>query len=263
MFNRYPRITIGVLSAVLFTIIAGCGSGITMKAYNTAEEQYSKSMDAYRGKNYLKAIDGFQKVVYNFSGAQMVDSAQYYLAMSYYQDKDFFLAASEFERLVNNYPGSPYVDDAQYMSGLCYFKSSPKHYGLDQVELFKALEMLHDFVTDYPQSELIPDAKETIKQGRARLANKQYDSGRMYHRLGYYTSARIYFQSVIDDFTDSEFAPQSLYYLAEIEQKTENLVEAKTKLKNFLIIYPEHKFAEKAKDKINEIEKKLAETETN
>ncbi len=234
-----------------------------MKNYGTAEEQFSKSMEEFQKKHYIKAIDGFQKVVYNYSGAAMVDSAQYYMAMAYYQDKEYFLAAAEFERLANNYPGSHFVDDAQYMSGLCYFKSSPKHYGLDQDELFKALEMLNDFVTDYPGSDLAGDARETIKLGRERLAKKQFESGKMYFRLAYYQSAQIYFQSVIDDFTDSEFSAPSLYYLGEIEFKQGQLETARTKYNNFLIIYPEHELAAKAKDKIDKINEEFAKTEGN
>lgn len=263
MFKSYCRESLIVITLLLLTVLAGCGSGITMKNYNSAEEQFTQSMIAYKDHNYLKAIDGFQKVVYNFSGSSLVDSAQYYMAMAYYQDKEYFLAASEFERLIGNYPGSPFVDDAQYMSGLCYFKSSPEHYGLDQEDLYKSIEMLSDFITDYPTSELVADARETIRLGRERLAHKKYENGCMYYRLSNYESAKIYFQSVIDDFTDSEYAGKALYYLAEIEYKTDNFAEAKAKFNNFLVVYPDHELAGKARDKIAEIEKKFAENEAN
>lgn len=263
MYKSYRRIQWTVATVLGLIFLAGCGSGITMKNYNTVEEQFGHSMDAYQAHHYLKAIDGFQKVVYNFSGASMVDSAQYYMAMSYYQNKEYFLAASEFERLVNNYPGSQFVDDAQYMSGLCYFKSAPKHYGLDQEELVKAIDMLQDFVTDHPSSELVADAKETIHLGQERLAHKRFENGRMYFRLGNYKSAKIYFQGVIDDYTTTDYAGRALYYLADIEYKLKNFEEARQKFQNFLVIYPEHELAEKARKKIVEIDKKFAKTENN
>ncbi len=235
-----------------------------MKNYATAEEQYREAYKEFQKKHYVKAIDGFQKVVYSFSGSPMVDSAQYYLAMSYYLDKEYYLAAAEFERVVNNYPGSDFVDDSQYMAGLCYFKSSPKNSGLDQDELTRALEALNDFVTDYPESELVDDARETIKVGMDRLAKKRYQNGRMYFRLGYYKSAGIYFQSVIDEHTDSNWGAQSLYYLAEIELKRKNYSDAKEKFNNFLVVYPEHELTQKAQKKLAEAEEKIAKsTETN
>lgn len=263
MRKCYRRVTLTVITVLGLIYIAGCGSGITMKNYNTAEEQFAHSMEAYQSRHYLKAIDGFQKVVYNFSGASIVDSAQYYMAMAYYQDKEYFLAASEFERLVNNYPGSQFVDDAQYMSGLCYFKSSPKHYGLDQEELLKAIDLLNDFITDNPSSELVPDARETIRLGQERLARKEFESGRMYFRLSNYPSAKIYFQAVIDEYTATEYAGRSLFYLADIEYKTKKYDDAKQKFQSFLVIYPEHELAEKARNKIAEIDKKFAKAENN
>lgn len=259
MYKFDRKIITGIFGVLLTIIIlAGCG-GVTMKNYATSEEQYREAYKEFQNKHYVKAIDGFQKVVYNFSGSPMVDSAQYYLAMAYYLDKEYFLAAAEFERVVNNYPGSDFVDDSQYMAGLCYFKSAPKNSSLDQVELTRALEVLNDFVTDYPGSELVDDARETIKLGMDRLARKSYENGRMYFRLGYYKSAQIYFQSVIDDHTDSDWAAQALYYLAEIELKKENYSDAKEKFNNFLIVYPEHDLTEKAQNKLAEAEEKIAE----
>jgi len=244
-------------AVLIVALIAGC-SGVTMKNYPTAEEQYQQSLKEFQKKHYIKAIDGFQKVVYNFSGASMVDSAQYYIAMSQFKQREYYLAAAEFERLVNTYPGSSFVDEAQYMSGLCYFKSAPGNYGLDQTELTKAIGTLEDFITDYPESDAAPEARATIDLARDRLARKHYESGRMYYRLGYYKSASIYFQTVIDDYTDTEWAARSFYYMAEIELKEKHYQDAQTKFNHFLVVYGDHEYAKKAKDKLAEIDKHLA-----
>jgi outer membrane protein assembly factor BamD len=250
------------LALAAISVIVGCG-GITMKNYPTAELQYRNALKEYQKEHYLKAIDGFQKVIYNFSGASMVDSAQYYLAMAYYQQKDYYLAAAEFERLVGTYPGSPFVDDGKYMAGLCYFKASPDHYGLDQDELYRAIDALTDFVTDNPESDLVDDAEATIRAADNRLAHKRYSSGRMYFRLGYYKAAEIYFQTVIDDFTDTEWGARALYYMGELRYKQGSYDAARSTLDNFLVVYPEHDYVPKAIKMLAEIEKKIAETAKN
>lgn len=263
ILKRRLRILSGAgLLPVLLLATIGCG-GVTMKNYPTAELQYQKAMDEYGKEHYLKAIDGFQKVIYNFSGASMVDSAQYYLAMAYYQQEDYYLAAAEFDRLVGTYPGSPFVDDGKYMAGLCYYKAAPNHYGLDQEELYRAIDALTDFVTDNPESELADDATTTIKHAKDRLAHKRYSSGRMYFRLGYYDAAEIYFQTVIDEYTDTEWAPKALYYMGELRYKQKNYTEARSTLDNFLVIYPEHEYTEKAKKILAKIDSKVAETAEN
>ncbi len=257
--NNYVKSII--VSFVVLILLIGCG-GITMKNFGTAEEQYRAAFKEYQKNHYLKAIDGFQKVIYNFSGSSMVDSAQYFLAMSYYEQKDFFLAAAEFERLVNNYPGSPFVDNGQYMTGLCYYKSSPENQGLDQDELTRAIQALQDFVIDNPESELADDARAAILEANERLARKRYDNGRIYLRLSYYDAAQIYFQAVIDEHTSSDWAAKSLFYLGEIDYKQKNYQEAKTRFDNFLIVYPDHEFTEKATSMLAKIEKNLAEVST-
>jgi outer membrane protein assembly factor BamD len=250
-----------ILAATVFSII-GC-SNATMKTYGTAEEQYEAARREFKEENYLTAIDGFKKVIFNFSGAAMIDSAQFYLGMAYYNQGDYLLAANEFERLVNNYPASPFVDDSQYMMGVCYYKSTPKKYGLDQQELQDAIRSLTDFVTDYPESEYVDDAKATIKEAEERLAHKRYESGRLYYRLGYYKASTIYFQKVIDDYTGTEWAARALFYLAETDLKEDHYSEAKKRFENFLTIYPNHEYADKAREKVEKLEKIVADSVAN
>lgn len=251
-----PRILVTI---TLISLLAGCG-GITMKLYDSAGEQFKKSLGEYDKSHYLKAIDGFEKVVFNFSGASMVDSAQYYLAMSHYRMKDYYMAASEFERLVTYYPGSPFVDDAQYMMGFCHFRAAPGHYGLDQSELILAIEAFEDFETDYPESDLAGEAGDNRRTALARLARKKYESGRIYFRLGYYKSANIYFQMVLDEFTDSEWAARALYYQGEIEFKEKRFQEAQQKFNNFILVFPDHDYAKKAEKMLSKIDGNLADS---
>ncbi len=250
---------IGLLTAGLMAGLMGCGS-TSPKAFATAEEQFREARKDYDKKHYLRSIDGFQRVIYNYSGAPMVDSAQYFLAMSHYEMRDFFMAATEFERLVNNYPGSPFVDDGQYMTGLCYFKAAPGNHGLDQKDLELAIQTLQDFLIDHPESDAAADAKATIKAARERLAEKNYDGGKTYYRLGYYESAGIYFQNVIDEYTDTEWAARALFAQGEIARKQKNYQTAKDKFTTFLVVYADHQLAGKARKNLAWIEKHSAET---
>ncbi len=257
IFKR--SLVIGFLAVGLAAGWAGCGS-ISPKTFATAEDQFREARKDYDKKHYLRSIDGFQRVIYNYSGAPMVDSAQYFLAMSHYELHDYFMAATEFERLVNNYPGSPFVDDGQYMTGLCYFKAAPRNQGLDQKDLELSIQTLQDFLIDHPESDAADDAKATIKAARERLAHKKYDGGQTYYRLGYYESAGIYYQNVIDEFTDSEWAARALFGQGEMARKQKNYPTAKEKFATFLVVYPDHKLAGKAKKTLAWIEKHIAES---
>jgi len=146
------------------------------------------------------------------------------------------------------------------MTGLCYFKSSPGNYGLDQTEIQRAIEALEDFITDYPESDAIEDARATLKTARERLAKKRYESGRTYLRLGYFDSADLYFQTVIDEHTGSEWSARALYYQGELNFKRDKYDDALLKFNNFMVVYPEHELVDKARQMIDKTNKKLAET---
>ena len=238
----------------LFLIIAlaGCGGGLKYVG-STADEQFRQAKKEYDKEHYLKAIDLFQRVLFNFPGATVVDTAQYFLAHSYYGNKEYELAAVEFSRLLTNYPRSTFTDDAQYMVGVCYLKNSPKHYGLDQEDLKKAMVALEDFIIDNPDSPLVEDARNSILEARTKLARKTYSNGITYLKMYSYEAARIYFQKVIDDYTDTEYADRALFKIAESFLKEKKYSQAEEKFGNFLALYPENERVREAREYLEEI----------
>ncbi len=228
-----------------------------VKTAPTAAEQFSLAKKEYDKKHYLNAIEGFQKVIFNFPGVTIVDTAQYYLAMSYYDNEEYELAATEFNRLNVNYPHSDYVDDAQYMAGVCYFKNTPQNYGLDQEDMKRAITAMEDFITDNPDSPLIGDARKIILEARTRLARKEFENGMLYFRLDDYQAASIYFQLVIDDYTDTEYASKALFKLAESAYKQKKYLDSQAKFNSFINLYPGDGSVSKAKEYIEKTTQKL------
>ncbi len=241
-----------ILSMALYL---GCGTPSVQTATN-AYAQFNIAKKEYDKKHYLNAIQGFQRVVFNFPGATIVDTAQYYLAMSYYDNEEYELAAVEFNRLMTNYPQSAFADDAQFLTGVCLYKSTPKHYGLDQEELTKAIQALEDFITDNPESPRLDEARAVINEARTRLSKKQYENGLLYWKMSNYDAAGVYFQLVIDDYTDTEFAPKALFKLAEILYKQAKYTDAIAKFNSFISIYPSDKLVPEAHKLIELISQK-------
>lgn len=228
-----------VFVALALSILIGCGGPANLTD-KTALELFALGKKSYDDKKYIQAIEYFQTVVYNHGGESFVDTAQYYLAMSYYGSKDYGVAAVEFNRLALNYPSSVFFETAIFMRAACFFESAPRHYGLDQTELLKALEHLEDFIIDFPESPMIEQARQYLALGRGRIAKKYYESGLVYKRIGGYTAAQKYFQIVLDDYTDSEHAPKSLFEIAGINLKLKKYPEARAGFENFVTLFKEH-----------------------
>jgi len=250
------KLYISVWILLALSIIVGCG-GPGMKPIASAEEQFTKAKKEYDKDHYLKAIEGFQRVLFNYPGATMVDTAQFYLAMSYLGNKEYELAAVEFRRLIANYPVSDFADEAQYLAGVCYFKNTPKHYALDQEDLKTAIAVLQDFILENPDSPMVEKAKANIEEGLSKLARKEYENGLLYFKLYDFKAAQIYFQFVIDNYTNTGYAALSLYKLSEALFELKEYARALEKFNQFITLYPENELLPKANKYIEIISRNL------
>ncbi|MGD8922550.1 MAG: outer membrane protein assembly factor BamD [Candidatus Zixiibacteriota bacterium] len=252
-----PRYLAALAVVLLVALLAGCGGRPALSSLS-ADELFSLGKQKYDAQKYRTSIEYFQKIVYDYPGETIVDTAQYYLALSYFGNEQYQLAQVEFQRLVNYYPSSVYVANAQFMGAVSQFESAPDNYGLDQTPVKEAIRQFEDFIIDYPESELIPDVKAYLNKARTRLAHKDYSAGLTYFRMGAYKSSTVYFQQVIDEYTDTEFASKALFDLGQAEFKMENYEEARQQFENFVTVYPNDPQVEEAKKKAAEAAYKSA-----
>lgn len=217
--------------------LASCG-GRKNLAFLDSRQLYDEGKELYDRGKYIKAIEYFQTIVYNFPGVSLVDTAQHFLAMSYFNNKDYALARVEFNRLAINYPSSKYFQHALFMKSVAAFESTPGHYGLDQSDLEDAISELEDFVIDFPESIHLAEAKHYLEQAKGRLAHKYYESGIVYMHLRAYEAAAIYFQKVIDNYTSSEYAADAMFKMALARFKQKKYDEAYEKFSNLPVAFP-------------------------
>ena len=225
--------------------IPGCGGKKTM-TLGSASQLFKSGMEFYNDKKYEKAVESFQMIVYNYPGESVVDTAQYYLALSYFGNEEYALSQVEFNRLIVNYPSSVYVINAQFMKAVCFYEGTPERYDLDQSDLEQAIKLFEDFIIDHPESELMADSQKYLLLAQTRMARKYYESGVVYVRLNAPSSAKKYFQIVIDDYTNTEYAAKATYYIAESEMKLGNYDDALRQFDNFIAVFPDHEWHDKA-----------------
>ncbi len=236
------RITLGRLSIFIAAVclalaMTSCG-GKKNLAFLDSGQLFRDGKDLYDRGKYLKAIEYFQTIVYNYPGVTLVDTAQHYLAMSYFNNKEYELARVEFNRLAINYPSSAYFQNALFMKAVSAYESTPENYGLDQNELHDAISELEDFLVDFPESEHLHEATHYLNLAKNRLAHKYYASGIVYMNIGAYEAATVYFQKVIDDYTNSDYAPDAMFKFGMARFKQKKYDEAFQKFSDFPVAFP-------------------------
>lgn len=235
-------------------VVAGCGT--KPQPTYSASEQFAYARGLYDRGKYYQAQVAFENLIYTYPGDSVIDTAQFYLGMSYFKQKDYGVAAGEFNRLLAAYPNSELADDARYYVGLSHYELSPK-YELDQAETYRALEEFQKLLSDYPVSQYRDDANKRIAELEAKLAKKSYMAGRFYFNSDEYQAAQIYFDFVRDNYPATEWAIKAFYYSGEIQLKRGQYNEARETFERFLTGFSNHEFAAKAKERLQEIDKKL------
>lgn len=238
-----------LLFGLLLMLGVGCSGG---RKYEDLpmDAAWAKIMNYFDRGRYLDSIDYLELFLINYSGSALADSAQFMLAESHFKLKEYLIAASEYQKLMVQYPQSTLAEEGEYKMGLSYYKLAPKP-ALDQTYTEQAIETFQLFIEDYPESPLVSDATGMIEKARNKLAKKEYDSARLYHRMGESSSAQLYYDLVIENYYDTPYAALAQYHKASLYEKNKDWRDAIREYSNFLQKYPDHEYEARVLDNLN------------
>jgi outer membrane protein assembly factor BamD len=241
------RIAILIMISALFSCSR---EGVREQA--PPRDQFEEAMKQFEKEKYFKAQTQLQRIIYSYPGQTFIDTAQYYLAMSLYNMENYPEAVGEFRRLLTAYPVSPFADDAQFQLGMCHFEQSPK-YSRDQDETHRAIDEFTEFLNRYPQSPLAEEARTRLEKMYDKLAKKMFKNGELYLKLNDYEPALLYFDMVRDNYPQTEWAQYALFYSGKAQMKMGRESDALTTFQDFVMAFPDHKLAGKARDNIEKL----------
>ena len=185
-------------------LMVGCGK----KDVHLEEDlspRFEKAMGYFDKGKYSRAKDEFDYIIMADPGSKIANESQYYMAESMFQIEEYDEASIAFDRYVRFSPDYSKIEKARYRICECAINLS-NSYQREQSQTHRALEQLQMFIEDFPASDLIDDAEYAMLALRLKLAQKDYEVGRMYLKLEEYDSALIYFRSVLNHYYDTSFS---------------------------------------------------------
>ena len=246
-----------ILAIIILSLaVWGCGSSVDTSNYTPSQRQ-AYAMKLYNDENYVDAIQEFQAIILQYPGNAVVDSAQYYLAESRYQRGEYILGAYEFSILIKTMPASKLIPDAQFMLADCYYELSPD-YRLDQQYTKKAIEEFQAFIDFFPTNEKVKEAEQKINELNDKLAHKEYNTANLYNIMGDDESAIIYYTKVVDDYHDTQYAPNALYDEINLLVSLNMNNKALEEIGKFLERYPDNKRVDELQKLKTSVEVKLS-----
>lgn len=206
--------------------------------------------DPEKGRLYLRqVIDSFPKSIF-------AQRAKLLIADSYFDKGDegsMIIARSEYQEFISLFPYSPSAPYAQYQVALTYFEKSLKP-GRDQTKTKLALLELQRVVSNYPTSEEAGMARDKIKECEERLAQHNFSIGEHYYKRKAYKAAVSRLTEILTEYPSFSSMDKVYFTLGDSYYLWNKEDEALPFFRKLITDYPESKYAEKAAEKIEEIE---------
>lgn len=218
-------------------LLAGCAPAMPPDDA-TPRGRFDWSVERYESGKYHDAVRGFRDHLLREPLHPTADSSRLLLAESYLATDQELLAANEFRQLATSRPNSPLADDAQL--GVCrsFWTVSPD-LPRDQEFTEKAIEECTRLMEFFPRSPLVGEARDLVAQARQKMAAKELRVGRYYFDRGFYESAIIYFENVLQTYPEAEVTAETLSVLYDSYSRVGFRAEADLVRQRLMELYPD------------------------
>lgn len=204
------------------TLLSGCASANGRRAVPPGTAQpdqflYDRGLESLENQKWLTAREFFKQVTETYTQSQVRPDAKLGIGDSYIGEgspESLVLAISEFQEFLSFYPTHQRADYAQYKLGLAHFRQM-RTAQRDQTETRDAVREFETFFVRYPNSTLVPDAKNRLREAKDRLSEAEFEVGRFYWRVRWYPGAIDRLSTLLKD--DPQFTGRdgAYYYLGE------------------------------------------------
>jgi len=164
------------------------------------------------------SIEIFNKVIENSTYGLWAAAAQYKLGLVLKGLLRYYEAEEAFNKVVSNYPDSEWVAAAKFQIASCRAAVS-RGPDYDQGAAKEAKEKFEAFVKEHPDAVLSGEAQKNIEQLKEKDAASNYNIARFYEKQKAPEAAKIYYNDVINNCPNSEWAAKALERLQILEKK--------------------------------------------
>lgn len=251
--GRSPRLRRAWISLlVLWLLLPGCGVYDYLYGAPTRHEAQRNDQDLLRSaeasmdrRQYEDARKDLQRLMNQYPDSELVTAARLASAKALYMGKKYDEARAEYQRFLDLHPQHERADEAHYYLGMSYFRQADSA-DRDQTYTRKALDEFDLLVSQMPDSQYTPDARERRGQCRRKLAEKELSVGIFYFNHGDYAAAAGRLKSLLAQYPRDGFEDTTLYYLGESLWKLEQKDEARAEFKRVVDEYSQSEWASPA-----------------
>jgi outer membrane protein assembly factor BamD len=245
------------LAFALCILAWGCGRNTTpvtppSAIYEPDRDLYERAMQSLDRSRYTESRLLLQTVISTYPDSEFLMQAYYGLAESFYREGTTAMLAqaeAQFKDYITFFPVTDLTDDAQLMVAMTHIEQLEKP-DRDNTHAVLAELELQKMIADYPDSPLLDEAKQKLRDVQEVLAEGIYKVANHYYiRRGYAASTSRY-KEILEKYPDFSQIDDTLFLLAESLRQMNNEGESGIYYTRLVTDHPLSERAEEAKERL-------------
>lgn len=220
------------------------------QAFQRGEEQFEK-------RRWQRARTYYTHVYENFPNDPLGRRSLLRIADTYYEQGDpvnLVEAQYKYRDFINRYPTSENADYAMLRIAMCSFKQMEKP-DRDQQKTKEAVEKFDDMLKTFPKSALRAEAEARRQEAVDRLAKHEHLVARFYIKRGSYNAALQRLNYLVDNYPNYSERDAVFFDLGTALSALGRAGEARLYFERIVSEFPQSDYAERARRRLSETTK--------
>ncbi|HTC95375.1 MAG TPA: outer membrane protein assembly factor BamD [Terriglobales bacterium] len=182
---------------------------------------FDRSMDFMKHSKYDQARQTLQVLINTYPDSEYIARAKLAIGDAWYAEggtTGLAQAEIEYKDFITFFPNMPEAAEAQLKVANIHYRQMEKP-DRDFTHAKRAEEEYQQLILQFPDSKLVPQAKQRLREVQEVLAEREYGIGRFYYMRESYPAAIARLKTAVDTYPLYSKAPEALYTLGEIYEK--------------------------------------------
>jgi outer membrane protein assembly factor BamD len=216
------NLILGVVVFVLAFALSCTNKKISNPLANVGSKQpdkvlFDRAMDALKHNRFDVARMTLQTLINTYPDSEFIARAKLAVADSWYAEGGSAAmqqAEAEYKDFRTFFPNMPEAAEAQLKVANIHYQEMEKP-DRDFTHAMRAEEEYRALIQEYPDSKLVPMAKQRLREVQEVLAQREYNIGRFYYLKASYPAAIARLKTLVDRYPLYSAADEALYLLGQ------------------------------------------------
>ncbi len=182
---------------------------------------FDRAMDAMKHNKFDEARMSLQTLINTYPDSEFIARAKLAVGDSWYAQAgsaSWTQAEAEYQDFQTFFPNMPEAAEAQLKIATIHYRQMEKA-DRDYTQAKRAEDAYRTLIQQYPDSKLLPEAKQHLREVQEVLAEREYRIGRFYRLQEQWAPAVARLQTAVDSYPLYSRADDVLYMMGDTYEK--------------------------------------------